>query len=186
MALRILLMGLVASMGFELPSGPDVSTWVRSGRDLVCARLSDPSGPIVEADRPEAGPTESLPADVTEAIAPPAIVDEAAAPADAAFLAASEATAASFLADAKSMRDEGSPGEDIPSTLSSVAPPVGLPVGEELAVIGSDGEDGATAWVEQRPTRAERVNSAIQLTHDAIQAWSELIQGSPDQADLSR
>jgi hypothetical protein len=186
MALRILLMGLVASMGFELPSGPDVSTWVRSGRDLVYARLSDPSGPVVEVDQPEAGPTDGLPADVSGAIVPPAIVEEVAAPADEAFLAASEATAASFLADAKSIRDEGSPGEDISSMLSSEAPPVGLPVGEELAVIESEGEDEATAWAEQRSTRAERVLSAIQLTHDAIQAWSELIQESPDQADLSR
>ena len=117
---------------------------------------------------------------------PPAIIEEVAAPADAAFLAASEATAAGFLADSKSMRDEGSPGEDIPSMLSCEAPPVGLPVGEELADIGSDGDGGATAGMEQRPTRAERVISAIRLTHEAVRAWSELIQESPDQDSLLR
>jgi hypothetical protein len=186
MALRILLMGLVASMGFELPGGLEVSAWAGPAQDQVCARQCIPSGPIVEVDRPEAGPTDCLPADVSEAIVPPAIVEEVAAPADAAFLAASEATTAAFLADSSSMRDEGSPGEDIGSTVPCEAPPVGLPAGEELAVVGSDREGGETAEVEQRPTRSERVISAIRLTHEAVRAWSELIQESPDQASLSR
>jgi hypothetical protein len=186
MALRIMLMGLVASMGFELPGSLDVSTWARSGRDLVYARLTDPSGPIVEDGRPDPRPTDCRLADASEAIVPPAIIEQVAAPADAAFLAASEATAADFVADSASMRDETSPSADIPSMLSCEAPPVGLPVGEVLAVDGSDGDGGATVWMEQRPTRAERVISAIRLTHEAVRAWSELIQESPDEDSLLR
>src|SRR3954447_20208362 len=60
MALRIILMGLVASMGFELPGGLEVSAWAGPTPDQVCARQCIPSGPTVEADRPDVGPTDCL------------------------------------------------------------------------------------------------------------------------------
>ena len=63
MTLRIMLAGLVASMGLELPGGPDVSPWMRSGLDWVHARLADPSGPAFEANRPETELTDYRQAD---------------------------------------------------------------------------------------------------------------------------
>src|SRR3954453_5202836 len=50
--LRIMLVGLVASLGFELPSDNDLSRWSRSGREWVAARLAGFPGPPVEADQP--------------------------------------------------------------------------------------------------------------------------------------
>lgn len=41
MALRLILVSLVASMGFELPSSHDVESWGRSGRVWVAARVSE-------------------------------------------------------------------------------------------------------------------------------------------------
>src|SRR5262249_17052965 len=39
MALRFLLVGLVVGLGVDLPSGEEVSAWVRSGRDWIQARV---------------------------------------------------------------------------------------------------------------------------------------------------
>ena len=41
MAIRFLLVTLVAAMGFEPPTRDEVSTWTRSGRQWVAARLDD-------------------------------------------------------------------------------------------------------------------------------------------------
>jgi hypothetical protein len=188
MTLRIMLVGLVASMGLELPSGAEVSACTRSGRDWVHARLGNPSGPVVEADWPEAELADCRQADASEATLPPAIVEVVAAPADAAFLAATEEMAAGFKADSMSMRDdEASPREDVAEITPAKSLPVGLPEGEELAVVvGSDDDDEVTTEMELSPTRAERVISALRLTREAVQAWSELMQESPDEACPTR
>src|SRR4051812_14256862 len=164
MTLRIVLMGLVASMGLELPSGPEVSGWTRSGRDWAHARLADLSGAVIEAERPDPEPTDCRQADASHAVVLPGITEEAAAPVDAAFLAASEAMVAGFVADSKSIQDDRSPVEVVPEMLSSESPPVGLPAGEELPAVESDEVGEATAEMDPLATRAERVSSAIQLT----------------------
>ena len=41
MALRCLLVSLVATLGFELPSGQDVTSWTMSGQNWVSARGGD-------------------------------------------------------------------------------------------------------------------------------------------------
>lgn len=69
MTLRFLLVGAVAALGFDLPSGIDVDAWTHSGRAWWHARaaefearhgialaevedVSSPSSPVVEADVP--------------------------------------------------------------------------------------------------------------------------------------
>ena len=76
MTLRIMLVGLVASMGYDLPSGPDLSCWAQAGRDWVHARMTDLTGSVVEADCPDLGPTDSCQAEAPVAIKPSAVVEE--------------------------------------------------------------------------------------------------------------
>jgi hypothetical protein len=189
MTLRLMLVGLVASMGFELPTGTEVSAWARTGRDWACAMRASLSGPAIEADRPDAVPADCHQAEATSTTEPPVIVDVAGVPDDASFFAASEATAAEFATDWKSICDEGSASEDVSASLPIEPPPrTGLPVGEEPAeVVESDDlPGGATTMAEVSPARAERVRSAIRLTREAVLAWSVLLQESPDEAGLTR
>ena len=71
MTLRIMLMGLVASLGFELPSGADVSGWAKAGAAWARRRCStrrgrgsSPSSPSIgrpTATRPTGRPTSRPP-----------------------------------------------------------------------------------------------------------------------------
>jgi hypothetical protein len=200
MTLRIMLVGLVASMGFDLPGGPDLSCWMQSGRGWVHARVADLTGPDVEADRPDAGPTDCRQAEPPVSIAPSAIDERVDAVDDTAFVEASEAMVAEFAADSMTMRDERSPIEDASAMLAGEAPPVGLPGGEEMAVevtpVGEDDPadviasddvpgEGMTA-TDETPTRADRVSTAIRLSCEAVRAWTNLFQQSPDDACPAR
>ena len=99
MALRIILMGLVASMGLDAPSGPEFASWTQSGRAWVHARMADLTGSDVEADQPDAGPTGCLQADESITVEPAPSIDKA-------FVAVSEAMVAGFVADAMTMTNE--------------------------------------------------------------------------------
>ena len=204
MTLRIMLVGLVASLGFELPSGPDVSCWARSGRDWVIARAADLSGPEVEADRPDTGPADCHQAEPTISIERSVVEVDRPAPDDVAFAAASEAMAAEFAADLMSMNEERLPTEDAPALLADATPPIGLPDGEEFSLPPSPAaeegpvdvavtvaaEDDApaesTVETEESCTRADRASSAIRLTREAVQAWAGLILESAEEADTTR
>ncbi len=198
MTLRIMLVGLVASMGLEWPSGPEFSCWTQSGRDWVQSRLADLSGPVVEADRPEAEPADCHQAD--DSIEPAAIAESAKIPGDMAFVAASEAMAAEFAADRLTMLEERSPAEDVPTMVASEAPPaVGLPDGEELAssvelpddegpvvLAGSADVGEVPAGTDAPPASVDRFSSALRLTREAVQAWADLMQGSADDVSTTR
>jgi hypothetical protein len=194
MTLRIMLLGLVASMGFDLPSGPDLSCWTRSGRDWVHERVADLTGSVVEADRPDVEPTDCRQAEAPISIEPSAIAEEVKVADDSAFVAVSEAMAVDFAADSMTMRDERSPSEDATAILANEPPTVGLPGGEELAVqvapvgeddlsdvVGSDDLPGEAATeADEASTRADRVSSAIRLSREAVRAWVDLMQQSTD------
>lgn len=196
MTLRIMLVGLVASMGFELPSDAQVACWTQSGRDWVLATVADRSGPVVEADRPDDGPADCHQAEAFVSTERSVVAGEAKADDDTAFVAASEAMAADFAADLSAMREERSSAEDDPAMLAVATPPVGLPDGEELSVPPSlaaeddladvVASDEATIETEEAPSRADRVSSAIRLTRDAAQAWADLMMDSAEDAGPAR
>jgi hypothetical protein len=195
MTLRIMLVGLVASMGYDLPSGPDLSCWAQAGRDWVHARMADLTGSVVEADCPDLGPTDCHQAKACVSIEPSVVAEQVKAPDDAAFVAVSEAMVSEFAADSVPIRDEASPVEDAPVMVASDAPPVGLPGGEESSVQVSpatetekvdafksdDVPSESTDETDKVPTQAD-LSSAIRLTREAVQAWANLMPQSSDES----
>jgi hypothetical protein len=201
MTLRIMLVGLVASMGFELPSGGDLSSWTQSGREWVNARMADLTGSVVEADCLGSGSTGCLQAESPDSIGPSVVAEPAKAADDAAFDAVSEAMVAEFVADTMPMAEMPSPIEDDPATVGVEAPPVGLPDGEELAAQVAPASDvepadafesddmpaDATTETEEAEdaSRADRVSSALRVTGEAVRAWVSLIRVSTDEPYLA-
>ena len=196
MTLRIMLMGLVASMGIELPSEADVSSWTRSGRDWVGARVVDLSGPSVEADRADAGPTDCHQASMPAGSPAIAVAEDSVGSDDMAFEAVSAGMAADFTADLLTMQVEGPPSESVPVTLASdEAPAVGLPDGEEMMSLAATADEAEAQVVEsgdepievnETTSRLERVSSAVRLTREAVQAWATLMQESTEEGCEAR
>ena len=192
MTLRIMLMGLVASMGIELPSEADVSSWTRSGRDWVGARMVDLSGPSVEADRADAEPTDCQQASMPAGSPVIAVAEDSVASDDMAFEAVSAGMAADFTADLLTMQVEEPPSESVPVTLASdEAPAVGLPDGEEMMSLATpaDEAEAQTQAVEsgdepievnETTSHLERISSAVRLTREAVQAWTTLMRESTE------
>jgi hypothetical protein len=192
MALRTLLLGLVAGMGLEIPSEGDISCWARSGREWAQARLAEPSMPRVEAD-------PALAVQSNQPIDSPAAVECPEASGDRAFEVASEGMAADFAADMAAI--------EAPKMAEvEVAPAVGLPVGEEMPgpaclvvvedqEIPSDqageivaGDDPAEVMdgTDGTPSRADRLSSAVRLTGQAVQAWADLWHDGSEDLGPSR
>jgi hypothetical protein len=190
MTLRIMLLGLVASMGIELPSGADISSWTRSGRDWVASRLGDLPGPYVEADRADAGPTDCHQAGRPTESPVVAVAEDCGIAADLAFEAVSEAMAADFSADLLTMQAEESPSETAPVMLSSDEPPaVGLPDGEETMTLAVPADEAEAVEPDEETSEShsclDRVSSAVRLTREAVQAWATLIQESAEGGSAS-
>ena len=181
MTLRIMLVGLVASLGFELPSGPDVSSWAQAGQAWVRARMLDPSGPSVEPTARPGGPADCHQVDETFEVPPSACEKEAAA-VDAAFRVASEGVAAELSADLLATRREepaaGRSSEVVarpPRSARATArrsaawssPPTrrGRPRSPE----SSRRQPTSNRPVEPSPSgrRPDRVSSAVRLTREA-------------------
>jgi hypothetical protein len=193
MTLRIMLLGLVASMGFELPSGADLKRWAENGQGWVTATMADRSGHCVEA----------VPADVVltdcrqaaESCHAPIVVEQPNASEDKAFEAASTAMVADFAADLVAKAPE-----TLPSVLEPVievveAPEVGLPAGEEIAtqvIVETKVDIVDVAEVTEKPAttteltevmheRLDRISHAVRLTRDAVQAWADVVQDPIDE-----
>lgn len=202
MTLRIMLLGLVASMGFELPSGADVSRWMDSSRNWVVATVADPSGRCVEAVPADVLPTDCCQAQ--ESCHAPIVVEQPKSCDDKAFEAVSNAMAGEFAADlvvaAKASEPEAI--DPIPAVAEVVeTPAVGLPAGEEVPclvvaetkaevaeVAEVVAEEPSVEAVELNETRdavherLERISTAVRLTREAAQAWAEVIDEPADEA----
>ena len=189
MTLRIMLLGLVASMGIELPSDADVSSWTRSGRDWVNARLVDLSGRSVEADPADAGPADCHQASTPTGSPVVAVAEDSTASADNAFEAVSGAMAADFSADLMAIQAEESSTEAAPVALVVLeTPAVGLPDGEETMCQAARADEAEavgpgepTIESDESPSRLERVSSAVRLTREAVHAWAALIEESAEE-----
>ena len=159
MALRLILVSLVTGLGFDLPSGAEISTWVHSGQSWIQARIDDVSGARLVATRRAA---------------------------DTEFSGIVDGMAASFTADLagndvpKSRRGVAFEPIPVPDDLETgVAFALNrdqegrgfTPVPPVVAVLPS-------AVAETEPTimrRASRFALAVRLTRQAAQEWAGLL-----------
>jgi hypothetical protein len=190
MTLRIMLLGLVASMGIELPSGAEVTSWTRSGRDWVAATWADLPGSCVGADPADAGPTDCHQASKQTGSPVIAVAEDCRTSDDMVFEAVSEGMAADFSADLLTMQAEESPSETAAVMLSSDEPPaVGLPDGEESMTLAVPADEAEAVEpdeeTDESPSHLDRVSSAVRLTREAVQAWASLIQESAEEGCAS-
>jgi hypothetical protein len=199
MTIRIMLMGLVASLGFELPSGSDVSRWAQAGSAWAQGRMTEQSGPEVEAKLDRAGLSDCRQAEVTPEV--PSLVSEEEAEVDWAFRAVSEGMAADLAADLLASHRDEEPTRE--SGLCEAGEPasVGLPEGEEVgclvvpadessaavtASVDEDMPDDSDGTTEVSPERTDRVSAAVRLTREAVRAWAGLMLQSDESCHPSR
>lgn len=197
MALRCLLVSLVASLGFELPSGQDVTAWTTSGGDWISARTVDLSALGAEAsgwlgiNDPTMKPrTEVL---VATPAPSPTGNDESASPStDLAFDSINEGMARAFADDS-----ETALAETVPVALAQEATPatsveiLRQPAADSLALAfpapataatDEEGDDSVTST----PAPVDRLSSAVRLTRDAVEAWASLVQSVGNESILTR
>ena len=175
MALRMMLVSLVACMGLEIPNQGDFTSWAQSGREWIASGLADPE-PTIEVTRP------------------PAVAARTRADDDRNFEAISEAMAASFAAELVASRAEETGPADAPAMTRAPEPTsVGLPEGEEIAsltapadeaiAVASDDEPTDTlSGADEAPSRDDRLSSAVRLTREAARAWGAVMQDAPEDA----
>ena len=210
MMLRLILVGLVTSMGLELPSGRDVSCWAESGRSWANAQVAALTTSGVEVAPAEApgvavGPVEAdrafeaVGAEMAADFAADRALTCAQAQAPALALAQPDAgcdgdtAAAVAVAEAVAVaRAEAEPG-----IIEEVV--IGLPSGEEVAAVAlstpaDEPAMGAVAVVAEEdmeagddtPSHADRLAEAVRLTREAAQAWADLIQEPADEIPCGR
>ncbi len=194
MALRMMLVSLVACMGLEIPNQGDFTSWAQSGREWIASGLADPE-PTIEVTRP------------------PAVAARTRADDDRNFEAISEEMAASFAAELVASRAEETGPADAPAMTRAPEPTsVGLPEGEEIAsltapadeaiavasddeptdtlsgadeaiAVASDDEPADTlSGADEAPSRDDRLSSAVRLTREAARAWGAVMQDAPEDA----
>lgn len=187
MALRLVLVGLVASMGIELPSGSDLANWTRTGREWAGARMADLSVIRVEAARTCAGPADCGPADGHLGAAD--VTGAGSGRADLAFDVVVEGMAVDFAADFASLRVDGPAPDQVPDAISggergvvhtelSWSDPEPVPAAP-IAEVAIE----APALPVEAPLvsrRSERLSTAVRLTRQALDAWARLIEGSAE------
>lgn len=186
MALRFLLVSLVAGMGLELPSGQDLSNWTRAGREWAGARMVEFSSLRGEAACASRGPTDCE--RESEGTGPAPTADAGPPTVDLAFDVVVEGMASAFAADLAAIGPdrpeldvlpeviaEQSRGED-PPILAWTDPepePASFPAPAESRPDGSTGSPAMAG-------RVERLSAAVRLTRQALSAWALLIEGSAE------
>jgi hypothetical protein len=179
MALRFVLVGLVASMGFEMPSGGDVESWTRTGQNWFEARLAELSSLRLEASRAFDAATDCERADAS-APAPVPAVEVASVREDLTFEAVVDGMAKDFTADLASI-NEPRPAEEAIATVEpfrempEAAP---SPSPSPAPAIESVVEARPEPVVSPATSRVEKISTALRLTRQAMSAWAALIQPS--------
>jgi hypothetical protein len=191
MTLRIMLVSLVASLGFELPSGSDVSCWANASAAWVQAHMLDEPGPVIECKLDLVESSDCRRVDETFEV--PAVCCNKETESDAAFKAVTDEVAADLSADLLASHREEVPSDQVNTKVVCEMPaPVGLPEGEEvgcLVVLADEAETAQITWTEdvlpaepvESPARVDRVSSAVRLTREAVQAWADLMQQSVEE-----
>lgn len=186
MTLRIMLVSLVTSLGLELPSGADVSSWAEAQSTWVRAAMLDRSATGDEAppalarvaDRHQAGETSEAPATACPK------ADHS----DAAFEAATGAMAADLASDLLASQPEEAPAIDEAGSalaLETPSPAEDDSVGCLANAEAGDEMDEIIVEAEPAP-KVDRVSSAVRLTREAVQAWVDLLQPDAEAVDVGR
>jgi hypothetical protein len=202
MTLRIMLVGLVASLGYEPPSGSDVSCWAQAGVAWVQAQRLDRSGTVYELKLDLTEPSDRQ--QVVEKLEVPALDCDCGQEVarDAAFMAVTDGIAADLSADLLASQREEALSDQLETKLAREVPaPVGLPAGEEVGCLIVPVDETRTAeveWTEEdkladpaEPTveshaRPDRVSSAVRLTREALEAWAALMQETVEECHSAR
>lgn len=201
MAIRFLLVTLVAGMGLDLPSHEDVSSLMKSGRIWIAARMDDWSVTTVRRaqeanDRAFAQIVDTMSRDFTSDLArmeakkletqlakktfEPIAVPDNFEPDFVAQLIASSTSPDDRIEVADSIElsvidklNLMNQGHSIPEEkLATVQVP------EPPATAAPVTAQIASAKVETESNRTQRLASAIRLTRDAMGAWASLIHGT--------
>ncbi len=199
MALRCLLVSLVASLGFELPSNQDVTSWTVLGRNWVSGRAVDLSALQAEASgwlglgdpTIKPSPERPTPTDPEQEAAAASTTG----PDDLAFESIGEGMALAFASDLETARD----GDATPAPVSAPAPaelvaaaePQPMPDLDPMALAFPAPSADSTDEEVVEPTdpsmiRADRLASAFRLTREAVQAWATLVQPVSEDSVTSR
>ena len=160
MALRVLLVGLVTSLGFELPTSANVDAWARSGRAWCHTRQAEWEAP--------------MPDDATAFATEPAGAESGAASIDAdrAFAALVDDAASAFAADLASAGDAARAFDAI-DVGDDLYPGVAYALNREPEREASP----AVEAPEREPApRAHRLAAAVRLTGQAVHAWFDLLR----------
>jgi hypothetical protein len=171
MVLRILLVGLVAALGLDLPDSAEIAGWRKSGHEWASARMADLSSLLVEAELAfGASPDRAIGGESREVetipVAPSSRVDLA-------FEAVVEGMASGFSADLALMEESKPPVEE---AVASVEP---TPEGPAAGVASP--EPAPAAEILAPPiSRLERISTAVRLTRQAVDAWASIIQPTAD------
>ena len=174
MALRVLLVGLVASLGLELPTGQDVSSWARAGRAWVDARVVEVSGLAPESEKSRAGAT-----DVGCQGSTPSTTEMASSRADLIFEAAVEQMASEFAVDLALM-EEAAPAEEVIVVVERFEEmPPAWPTGPEVEPESSSAPSPVAVPSAGAASTASKFSVAVRLTKQAVDAWASLIPAIP-------
>jgi hypothetical protein len=156
MALRVVLVGLVIGLGCDLPSGDQVSGWLRVGGAWVQARIDGLIGPEVAAEEDP--------------------------PADAEFAGIVDAMAQDFSADLAATER---PKSRETLTFEPFDVPDDLETGAAFALNRESQGEGIAAPADEveapalpAESRASHLASAVRLTGQAAAAWWTVIRGA--------
>lgn len=174
MGFRVLLVGVVAGLGLDLPSGSDLQHWMASGRGWVEQQVV-----AWTIERSAVGPVEAPAVDQVEAAdaapaGPKAVADDV-------FDTVVNRMKASFAAPAAPIVAPEAPRL---ATFEPVEPAEDLYPGLAFALNRrSDGLSEPTPMVERPaveiPTTGNRLANAVKLTGAAVHAWMDLLRKGP-------
>jgi hypothetical protein len=146
MALRVLLVALVAAMGLELPDSAELANWDRSAREWVAARMAELPGVGVD-EFPAVSTVEAAPSRV-----------------DLEFEAVTEAMASEFSTDLASIKSKpavesalaSSEPEGDPSPEVAVPPAAQAPRTERISEAVRLTKQAVDAWASLIQPAADR------------------------------
>ena len=167
MGFRVLLVGVVAGLGLDLPNGSDLQRWLATGRGWVEQQVS--AWTIEPAAE---GPDQVVAADAAPA-APTAVADQVFdAAVDEMKAAFAERPAAVAVAEAPSASFEPiEPAEDL-------YPGLAFALNRQADGLG----EPATLVEPPSPrvtTTGDRLATAVKLTGAAVHAWMDLLRKGP-------
>jgi hypothetical protein len=172
MALRLILLSLVALFSLELPTSRDVAAWSRNGNQWVGDRLADAAQWMTAIGQTCTGVSPTELANEPTATVDPIVEEITTMRADLSF----EAAIDGFVTDLRSGLD--SSATVVVQATADLTVEVAEPVCFERGPATDESSSVAPA-VELSPG-PDRLTSAVRLTREALSAWASLLPQSTD------